>query len=320
MKITNFLTETADWLRDKYSFSKLSTMAKCPRMAYNKYVLKKSAPPSFAALYGSGVHGGQEWDNLEKVEGRTRTAREVLAVATAEFEEKAKGADWTPGDRGAFLDKFVEEHKIQLIKFDESGERAKIKPVPGTIEEAFEIKLALPVAVDGRAAGFGDEAVVEGYVDVVSEGASGLPQDREIVDYKTAGIVQKAGGHMQLALEGLGAGVSNAKAVTFIKHARQKPTTKVSEAPVSGDVINKLMKWVADTITSFRRALITGDWPKCPPESVWCSAKACPYYRECYPSEGVVGKFVAVKDVKIVGTLPKQAWRASGVEKARKKA
>lgn len=288
-----------DYLRDRFSYSKLSCFAQCPRKAFYRYVAKLKGPRNEYLIFGQGAHGGQQHDNEERVKGRKPGKKEVVDAAVNAYED----------DGGGEVDGFAKQHREQLNAFWSSGERDKLQPVPETIEAPFEIGLYCTADPDTEGKML---ATVQGFVDVCSDEDGG----KVVVDYKAVGRpVSQSGAEdsIQAALYMLGTGVDDvgAKFVSFVKYKKQAATTKVTE-PVylSADKRQKLLTFLNDTITSFRKNLKSGDWPKCDPGCWWCSETACEFYEQCYPRVNPeLSKFVSVVDVKPVGTLPQPEWR-----------
>jgi hypothetical protein len=294
--------DVMNYLFDKFSFSKLSTFSKCPRRAFYRYVMRKKEPPNVALLFGRAVHNGQETDNYEKLKGRVLPVKQVLEAATESYGEEARDAG-LPVD----VDDFVGAHGRQLEVFEASGERAKIRPIPGTVEAAFEISLLV-----GDGEGPKTKAIIEGFTDVVSESDSG----RVAVDYKTTSrpiSTRDAEANIQLGLEAIGAQAAAAQIVSFVKPGKQKATAKVTAPIVTTQKRwEKVLAFLADTIHSFRKCLKSGDFPRCDPSCHWCSPEACEFYSLCFPDK-VVGleRWIQITDLKPAGTLPPADWRMS---------
>jgi hypothetical protein len=297
--------DKTDWIADKWSYSKAACFSKCPRKCFYKYVTKKKESVSAALLFGRGAHDGQETDAYAKLRGELLPIKQVLEAAVAGFEHEKKET----GLLHASTDEFVAEHKKQLEIYESTGERAKIVPVPGTVEAMFQIDIDVGGGDAPKVA-----ATVEGFTDVVSQNPeTGV---RTAVDYKTAGRPVsdvEAENHLQLMLEAVGAGAGSAKIVTFVKHQKQKPTCKVTgEVPVTEERWQKVLAWLADTIHGFRRCLKSGDFPKCSPECFWCGPQWCDFYQLCYPTHlEDLGNWIEVKEIRPAGTLPVQEWRES---------
>ncbi len=297
-----------DWLRDYFSHSKLAAFGRCPTYAMLRYVQRLKLPSEralYPLLVGRAVHGGQETDAYAKLRGEALSVSQVLDAAVAEFEAEREKEELAPKD--APVDPFATEHKTQLEIFEKSGERARIQPMPGSIEAPYKVHLKLP----GQ-----EPAILEGYTDLVSVTDAG---DRETVEIKSgarAKTEKEAEESHQLALEALGAEARYTKIVNFVAGKRQKPTTRVTK-PVEATIerVEKALQWVANTVTAFRAALKSGVWPRCAPGVWWCSAKTCEYYGTCYPR---TDKLTPVKVVKIepVGSLPPADWRHSLAGKA----
>jgi hypothetical protein len=298
VKVTNYLT-------DKFSFSKVACFSRCPRKFFYKYVMRMKENTSPWLLFGRGAHGGQEVDNYAKLRGERLSVEQVLEAAVAEFEEETEKEN-----TGRELkDAFAEEHARQLEIFEDSGERAKIVPVAGTVEGAFQLELMV-----GDGDGPKAPALVEGYTDVVSQ--AGEDEPRVMIDYKSAGrpvSEREAAEHLQLGLEALGGQAEAAQIVSFVKGGKQKPTTKVSKAhPVTQSRIQKILAWLADGIHGIRRGVKSGDFPKCDPACHWCSAQACDFYGLCYPEKQPdLHKWVELGEIRPSGSLPPAEWRMS---------
>ena len=297
MKIT-------EYLRDAFSFSKLDTFSKCPKKFFYRYIMRKRENTGFQ-LFGRAVHKGQEEDNKAKLEGRLLPIGSVLEVAVESY--KAEGVK--EGMR-VDVDPFVETHKKQLEVFEERGIRAQIHPVKGTVEAPFEMDLKIGDPATGE-----EEipAKISGFVDVVSEDPA-RPGERFVVDYKTGlkPVYQgDADSSLQFALYALGSDAKGARAVSFVKEGRQKPTTKITEPSVVTEARkNKLLTWIADTLRSIRRCLKTGDFPKCSPSCTWCHKKACDFFPLCYPEKDAdLPKLVQIEKISPTGTVEQPDWR-----------
>jgi RecB family exonuclease len=286
-----------DYLLDKFSLTKCQCFSLCPAKFFWRYVRKEKEPASWALLFGRAVHGGQEADNYAKLRGERLTVGQVLDASVAELEAEAEKEEMKTD-----IDVFAEEHRSQLVKFEESGARAKIRPAPGSVEARFAFELDIE---DQKR-----PAVVEGFVDVVSVSDEG---QRCVVDYKSAGrpvSEKEAEAHLQLGLEALGAEAAGGAVVTFVKAGKQKPTTKVTPmVAMTEEKKGRVLTYLANTITEIRDALKAGSFPKCSPTSFMCGA-GCAYYRRCYPQQAVE-KLVTVVKFSPVGTLPAEDWRMS---------
>jgi len=298
--------KVSNWLVDKFSFSKVGCFSKCPRMFFYRYVMRMKSLATPWLLFGRGAHGGQETDNLAKLRGEHLSVAQVLESAVAEFEGEVE----KEGVGKELKDAFVEEHARQLEVFEESGERAKIVPVPGSVEGTFQIELLV-----GNGEGPKAPALIEGFTDVISQESPTAP--RRLIDYKSAGrptSEKEVAKHLQLGLEAVGGQAELAQVVTFVKAGKQKPTTKVSGAyPVNQARWEKVLAWLAHGIWGIRRAIKSGDFPRCDSGAHYCSAEACEFYSQfCYPDKQPdLHKFVEVGDIRPVGTLPPQEWRMS---------
>lgn len=298
MNVGNYLT-------DKFSFSKISCFSQCPRRFFYRYVMRKREATSPWLLFGRGVHGGQETDNLAKVRGERLSVGQVLDSAVAEFEEEAR-----KNETGLDLvDAFVGEHRRQLEVYEESGERGRVVPVPGTVEGTFQIDLMV-----GSGDGPKAPAVLEGFTDVVSQESPEAP--RKLIDYKSAGrptSEREVAEHLQLGLEAIGGEAAEFGVVTFVKGGKQKPTTKVSKAyPMTQTRWEKILAWLAEGIWGIRRAIKSGDFPKCHPSAHYCSAEACDFFKLCYPEkQSDLHKWVEIGEIRPSGSLPSAEWRMS---------
>lgn len=291
----------ADYLFDRWSFSKCSTAATCLRKFFLRYVMKVRSPSAPWLLGGRAVHKGQETDNNAKLAGKELKIGQVHECAVEALKEYSR-------DEGCKVDvdRFAEEHNIQLGVFETSGERAKINPVAGSVEAPFEMDLEVGDTEHGK-----KPAVLEGFVDVVSMDHE--TEQRELVDYKTAGrptSQKEAEEHVQLALEAVGSEAGASKIVTFVKHQKQKPTARVTQpVATSKEQFAKALQFVADQIHAGRRAMETGDFPKCDPKSIACMrGKNCEYGHLCYGADDLKD-FIEVKAIRPVGTVPQPDWR-----------
>ena len=334
-------------LHGVFSFSKLNTYAKCPQRAKFRYVDGRKESGLHLAR-GRAAHAGQEIDNRAKLRGENLPVGAILEAAVevlrTELEQEPELQD-RPASKGREIDTFKDNHSVHLDVFEDMGERARILPLPGTIESTFEMDWN----VEGK------PALIQGFVDLLSEytpvltgdpapplaggSPSGEPQQEPamprlampeglgrtgpgrpvVVDYKTVKrpvSVRDAEKSLQFELYRLAAGAGSVRVVSFVEAGRQRATTKVVETPprpvgeAAGPAAQRLMNWMAKTISSFRRSLETGDWPRCSPESYWCSASACGFFGECYPKR-VPGldRLVVVEGIRGPGTLPQPEWR-----------
>lgn len=292
-----------DWLSQVFSFSKLSTFARCPELFYRKYVLKRREPTSLALLFGRGVHGSMETDNLAKLRGEKLSLAAVLEAGVEEFRGEAED-----NDMKVDVDEFAREHERQLAVFDETGQRAAIRPVPGTVEAGFQIALQV---YDGEKRPPAS-VLMEGYSDVVSESRDG----KVAIDFKTAGRpanAREVAGNLQLALTAIGAEVPTAGIVSFVKEGKQKATVKTRVAPMDQAARDRVLIWVGTTITSIRQALRTGTFPRCAPQDGKCVQ--CAFRQNCWPA-APTPEMVRLVSLSPVGTMPAAEWRESRAAKA----
>jgi hypothetical protein len=149
-------------------------------------------------------------------------------------------------------------------------------------------------------------------VDVVSQNPR--TGEKTIVDYKT-GVKpvypKMADDNLQFGLYILGAPADSLKVVNFVKAGKQKPTTKVTRPTVMTEHRHtRLLTWLSDTIKSIRRAVKTGDWPRCSPTCHYCSRTACDFFGLCYPEKDPdLPKLIQIEEIKPVGTVARPAWR-----------
>ena len=295
-----------NWLEDKHSITKCKTAAQCLRKFFYRYVCKIKEAPSVALLTGRAVHNGQEVDNYAKLRAERLGVTEVLDAAVAALEAEK-------GETDVSVDAFVAEHSRQLQVFEASGERAKVNPVPGSVEAAFALQIKVGDPDHGL-----KPATVEGFVDVVSQDPE--TGERTVIDYKSAmkpASLRDVEEHLQLALEATGAEAQSAKIVSFVKQGKQKPTTKVSPKVVNTqERFEGVLRFLADTIHAVRRAIKTGDFPKCDPAAHYCKRGFCEYFDRCYPKkETDLHKWIQVEKISPVGTLPVPEWRESAAGK-----
>jgi len=291
----------SELLTDSFSFSKLSCASKCLRKFWYRYVLGKRENATYM-LYGRAVHRGQETDNEAKLQGRVLRIAEVLDSAVealrTESEREAVKVD---------LDPFAAEHRRQLELFEASGERAKIVPVPGTVEAAFGIDLEV--------AGGPEEPKIPckltGFVDVVSQRAPDQP--KEVIDYKTGikPVYQAdANANLQFALYSMAAEAAGCRAISFVKGGKQKATVKTTRlSPLTPTLKEKLLTWIADNVHAIRRCVKSGDFPKCDPGCFWCGPTSCDFYQLCYGPNPELSKTIQVTGLKPVGTMEQPEWR-----------
>jgi len=292
-----------DWLSQVFSFSKLSTFARCPELFYFKYVLRRREPTSLDLLFGRGVHGGMETDNLAKLRGEKLGLDAILEAAVVEYRGEAE-----KNDIKADVDAFAKEHERQLAIFEETGQRAAIRPLPGSVEAGFQVALQV---YDGKSRPPAS-VLVEGYTDVVSESRDG----KTVVDFKTSGRPAsqiEVSNNLQLALQAMGAEAPNGGIVSFVKSGKQKPTTKTRVAVLDDAARNRMLTWIGTTITSIRAALRTGDFPKCSPQDGKCVK--CEFKRYCWPAQPTAEQ-VRVVSVLPVGKMAPAEWRESRAAKA----
>lgn len=296
-------TEVTDWLSGKFSFSKVHTAFGCMRKFFYRYVMKMKDAASPWFVVGQAVHTGQEADNNAKLEGKGLTLKQTLDAAVSKLEEARAEGGWKPKDIPT--DPFVAEHTAQLEAYKRSGEWDKVYPAPGSVEAPFEIIAKVGDPEHGL-----EPAVIEGFVDVVSVDEEG---NRKVIDYKTAGRPTKqseADGHIQLALEAIGAQAAAGQITTFVKTGKQKPTTKVTEPTPSTEERGKLaLKHMADGIHAIRRAVKTGDFPKCDPAAYYCQhGRGCEFGRLCFNTSDLK-EFIQVEKLRPVGSLETPEWR-----------
>lgn len=304
-KEANEPAEKLDYLSEKFSFSKANTFSLCPRKSFHRYVMREREPAGPALLFGRGVHEGVEEDNRAKLRGEELPLESIVEAGVEAFKAEAS-KEGIKGD----VDGFAREFDRQVEVYQEAGIRRQIHPAPDSIEAAFRIEAKVGDVEHGFA-----PVLIEGYCDVVS--VDEKTGERRLIDYKSAArptSQKEAENHLQLAVEATGAQAEAAQIVTMVKMGKQKPTTKIT-APVRNtkDRFDKAMMFLAENIHGFRRALITGDFPKCAPTSFWCNyGKSCAYGRACFPDTITdLPDFVQVQKIVPVGALPEEDWRMS---------
>jgi RecB family exonuclease len=296
------LKKEPDILLDMFSFSKLETFAKCPRKAFYRYIVRQKTPPSLAMIKGRAVHGGQEHDNRERLKGRWPLLTEIRDKAVTQFEEEGGGEHR--------VDSFEEEHQIQLEKYWETGMRDALHPVKDTVEAFFEIDVDVTPDPQSEPQ---TKATVQGFVDKVAHDAKN-DGELTVVDYKTVArpvSTKEADKSLQNALYMEASGACFARNVSFVKEGRQHANAKTTDpVEASKKKFEFLLTFLCDNITSFRKNVKSGDWPKCTPSCFWCSPGACDYYDNCYPATNKqLGKYIQVTEVRPVGTLEVPEWR-----------
>jgi len=269
-----------------FSFSKLSTFSKCAKKAYYRYVQGLRENPVFF-LEGRAKHAGQEFDNLEKLAGKSPTMRQVLERAADSLNEEQKELE-----EKADVDSFLVEHAGQLTSFWESGERDLVRPVEGTVEARFDMTMVVG----------GQEVEFLGYVDTLSW--VGEDDEKMVVDYKTGKrpiYPGDAARSFQFEIYKWGSDCKTGKVICFVNGGRQRSTTKITPIPKTTSVHReKTLTWVADTIQAFWEAEKTGNWQKCAPECYWCQLEVCSFYPKCYPATRVKG-LIEVPEIRLVG-------------------
>lgn len=303
----NLSEQFTEWLKDKFSFTKMTAFSKCPRFAFYKYIMRKKAPPSVALIYGRAAHMGQEEDNRAKVRGEKLRIDQVLDIAAETYK----------AEEGPDTDGFVKDHAAQLEKFETSGKRAQVCPKSGTIEAPFQI--VFNVTHDPEEAE-PTPVLVEGWTDVVSQDER--TGKESVVDYKavarafTEADAQKDD---QLTLNMVGAEAQAGRFVSFVKGGRQKPNCRVTrDEKLKPARLQHLLQFVADTVAGFRRCLKTGDWPKCSPKCFWCTER-CEYWEYCYPkSDPHMKDYINIEQVAPAGKCSvDSSWRTASTPKAK---
>jgi len=298
--------KVTDFLGDKFSYSKLNCFSKCPRQAFYRYIRKMPFIVSPWLLFGRAVHGGQEADNYAKLRGERLSIENVLEAAVETFRDEVETENL---EKARFpLDPFADEHRRQLEVFEKSGMRDLVVPVAGTVEAGFQLEVS---AGDGQ--GGMRPAIIEGYVDVVSEVGEAGGLAREVVNYKSCArppTVKEANVNLQLALEAYGSGCAGRKIVAFVKAGKQKPTARSIPADARPPS-QLLLQFLGDTIADFRWAVQHDCWPKCDHACNWCGPAVCEFYRLCYPRELDLSNVIVVEKVNPTGSLPPAAWRES---------
>jgi RecB family exonuclease len=293
--------DLGSWLLDLFSFSKMAAFSKCPRYAFNRYLLRLKTGPTEPLRYGRAVHDGQEHDNLEKVAGRRVHITEILDKAADSYKQEG----------GEDIDNFVREHARQLEISEETGVRDSVFPVKGTVEAPYQVVLNVTPDPEAEAP---TPVLIEGYVDTISQRSEEDPA--EVIDYKTGArpkSTKEAADDLQLHLNALGCEVPGGRFISFVKGGRQRPKASTTETTqLTQRKTNKLLTFIGDTVAGLRRAHKSGDWPKAHPSCWWCSPTACEFYDEfCYPDDMKdLGRFVSIEDVRPAGKCDVDtSWR-----------
>lgn len=302
-----------DWVSDKWSASKAGCVRMCLRKFFMKYVMKMREDASVAMLFGRGVHSGMETDAYAKLRGEALKIPELVDAGAAEYQA-GEQKDGLKGD----VDAFVEEFAEQLDKAQARG-LLDYAPVPGSIEGAFQIEATVGDTENGF-----DPVLIEGYTDVAIVTEEGK---RRIRDYKTCARPvsdKEVQEHGQLTLEAIGAEAEEGEIVSFVRYGKQKPTAKASKPVVITEQRTaRALKELAEAIHAGRRAIKTGDFPKCDPKAFYCNhGKSCAFGYVCYPAEVTDLKdYIQVTKITPVGELPVADWRAStaGQKEAQRK-
>lgn len=293
----------AEWLTTKFSYTKLKCYSQCARKAFLTYVVKRKEPASQWLLIGRASHEGLEYDAYSKMRGENLPLKEIRDFAVSALEED-RAKEGVP-EQDCSTDAFVKDYDRQLEVFETTGERARINPVPGTVESAFQLELSV-----GEPDGPKKPIVLEGYTDLVSLEDG----ERVAVDFKTAGRKtsdREAEEHIQLHLEAYGAESPKARINTFVRSGKQKATMGVTKnVTITLGRIERTLRFVADNAHAFIESVRTGLWPKTNPDLPHC--RVCQHRSLCFPDrEPQLQKWVTVEKIIPAGQLPPQEWRMS---------
>ena len=294
-----------DWLLSKWSPSKVGSFARCPRQFFYKYVQRMKDPLNWPILFGRAVHAAMETDAYAKLRRERLPLAHLLEAGVEEARHAAEAADLP-----ARTDEVADGLGRQLEVFEARGERARILPVAGSVEAAFQVNLLVPDR-DGKPT---VPVLIEGFTDVVSFTEDGT--GKVAVDYKSNArplSTAEAATKGQLVLEAIGSGADAGRVVNFVRSGKQKETVKATaDFPLTQAAKDRTLLYMGETIAEAQSALKSGDFPKCDPTSFTCNHGGnCPFGQFCFPREFELSKFVSVASIVPVGSLPRADWRQS---------
>jgi len=248
------------------SISQVNTYLGCPLKYRFQYVDKIPAPWRAAALaFGGSVHAAVEWFHRERMEHRTPSVPEVIAIFDSDwyaqnleplvFAEKDSNESLAEKGR-AMLSLYVEQSNGSLPKF---------------VEERFEINLVDPSTGEIL------DVWLRGIIDLIEE-------DDTLVELKTAARTLESGGlerHLQLSTYAL---------VFLLLHGRipnlridmllKTKTPRLEHFPTSRTIED--LGWTARLIKGVADAIRAGHFY---PNPSW-RCMECEYFAPCQAWRG----------------------------------
>ena len=222
-------------MRRRYSFSKVSTYLRCPRLFRLRY-LDRSDPErlSLALPLGSAMHDAVQWDVAERERGREPTVEEIHEVFRELLEARTEVATCeVVGD----VSEAVETGMRMIVAYGKWGRIQDVSSIEGEHVAAIDADLDL-----------------EGRIDFVRDGEA-----VEIVELKTAARAwnqAQADLSLQAATYGHLTGIRRVRFVVLTK--AKAPKVQELETEVGPERL-ALLK---DTVLEVDRAVRAGSFPR----------------------------------------------------------
>lgn len=269
------------------SHSQIEMYLKCPRQYYFRYVRDEKRPPGIAMTLGSGAHAAVETTHHHIVDHQTPAPVEtVLAVFSDRFDKQAEDVpeqDWQEEgmDKGT-----IKDAGVRLVTLYNKNFAPLVQPQVHDGVRGIEKRVEVSVA----------GVPMLGFIDLIDTNADAIlsKEEREllqghgrdvpeifrtaVVDFKTktkSTSQSEIDGSFQLTFYSYAEGVSM---VRFDQLLRQK---KPKVKRMHSQRTRKDYAWMHEIISSVAKAISTGVFPPCAPDSWACTPKWCGFFHQC---------------------------------------
>lgn len=240
----------------KLSVTQVTMYMKCPAQYEQRYVLGKKDPPGIALVEGSSNHAALEFQNAYQiVHGEPARLKKVLEHFGDDLSTRAKEVPNVEWRRAGETRDSVFHRGVGLLTTYMKTTVKEFKPVAA--EQGFDI------LVQG--------VPFQGFIDLAEDGAL---WDYKVVSKSSFSKYKRGIDHdFQLTAYAYATGITRVGFVPLVKdsgeiHVLRSKRTKPNL---------KGFEYVVDRVA---RAISKGAFPLCMPDSWWCNARFCGYYKE----------------------------------------
>ena len=230
---------------------------KCPYRFYLLYVENLRSPPSVALVEGSAHHAWLEKENIERInKDRMRLLKNSDAIDVFEhyFKKEAKDiGTWEEDSPDTVMNR-----AMRIITNYHKYFASSVKP------KKAEMQIEMMIG------------------DVPFLGSIDLLEDGDVIsDYKIGGK-HKSPRDLEHSLQlPLYASAVNSSKVRLISVNKNSRDAKDSVKSVAGTVTRSSKAWAQSIVLDVADSVKKGAFPKCAPDSWWCSNRFCGFWNQC---------------------------------------